>query len=61
MEGMKHVVARVPQATHTELKVAAARAGVPMAELLKKIVEDYLRERIKILERNENELGSVNS
>lgn len=48
MEGMKHVVARVPQATHTELKVAAARAGVPMAELLKKIVEEYLNDKEKI-------------
>jgi hypothetical protein len=45
MEGMKHVGAWVPEATHTELKVAAARAGVPMAELLKKIVEDYLNDK----------------
>lgn len=47
MEGMKQVGALVPQATHTELKVAAARAGVPMAELFKKIVEDYLNDKTK--------------
>lgn len=59
-ENMRRIFARVPRNLHTQVKIEAARRGVPMAELVALAVRRELGEQPADERDNDNE-GSADA
>ena len=56
---MQLIAIRIPKELHKKVKVYAAMNGVTMAELVKKLLEEKLKEKINNREKNMSELTDL--